>query len=212
MDFKTKALCINAADYGESGKLLTLISAENGKIAAAARSVKTPKSKLRMCAEPLCCGEYIIARKGNANLIIGCSIEENFFNCWSDLGKYTAAQIVCEILDKITITGADCKQELQLALYTLSAICYAQTSPYIIAAWYLSKVLVLLGVDIAETEVPQKTGGIIAAMDGMDAAELDSLDITQGELHEILKYLNLLLRNNLSARINSLAEALKHNY
>jgi len=209
MDFKTRALCIDATGYGEGDKLLTLVGVENGKMVARARSVKTPKSKLRMCAEVLCCGEYIINRSRNTNLVVGCSIEENFFACWSDLGKYTAAQIICETLNKITIEGVECRDELSLALRALGTVCYAETSPYIIAAWYLSGILRLLGVDIEDTEVPAKQKAFIASLHGMEPADLDSLDITQNELYEALKYLNLLLRNNLSARINSLSEALK---
>lgn len=209
MDFKTKALCIGSTDYGEGDKLLTLVSVENGKMGARVRSVKSPKSKLRMCAEVLCCGEYIINRKSAANLVIGCSIEENFFACWSDLAKYTASQIVCEVLDKVTVEGAECGQELSLALRALGTICYAETSPYIIAVWYLAAMLKNLGVDIEETEVPDKYKDFIASLDGIEPGELDSLDITQGELREVLKYLNLLLRNELSCKINALSEALK---
>lgn len=210
MDFKTRALCVGAADYGESDKLLTLVSIEKGKMVARIRSVKSPKSKLRMCAEVLCCGEYIISAKGAYNLVIGCSIEENFFSCWSDLGKYTASQIVCEVLDKVTFEGIDCTQELSLALRTISTICYAETSPYIVVCWYLAGIAKILGIDIRETEVPQKD--FIASLDIMEPVDLDALDITQNELREALKYLNLLLKNVLNTKINSLTQALKQSF
>lgn len=209
MDFKTRALCVSASDFGEGDKLLTLVGAEYGKMVAKARSVKTPKSKLRMCAEVFCYGEYIINRRGRANLVIGCSIEQSFFDCWGDLGRYTAAQIICEILDKITVEGADCKKELSLALTALAAVSRAETSPYIIAAWYLSRVLLVIGRDIEDSAAPQRQKTLITSLADMEVTDLDSLDITKGELREALGYLNLVLRDELSARINSLAEALK---
>jgi len=212
MDFKTRALCIGASDYGEGDKLLTLVSVESGKMTVRARSVKKPEAKLRMCAEVLCCGEYIINRsaRGGYGMVIGCSIEDNFFDCWGDLGKYTAAQIVCETMDKVTMEGNECEQELSLALRALTTIAYGELSPYITAAWYLASLLRIMGVDASDNEMPEARKTFIAALAALEPLELDSIDISISDLRETLIYLNLIFRNALSCKINALSEALRN--
>ena len=188
MDFKTRALCIGASDYGEGDKLLTLVSVEYGKMTVRARSVKKPQSKLRTSAEVLCCGEYIVTRssKGGYGTVIGCSVEDNFFACWEDLTKYTAAQIVCETLDKVTIEGNECKEELALALRALTTVTYGELSPFLTAAWYLASLLRVMGIDANDTEMPDARKTFLAALANLEPLELDSVDISLSDLRETL--------------------------
>lgn len=61
MEIKVNALMLRAADYGENDKILTLLTAEYGKISAAIKGVKKPSAKLKFAAQPFCFAEYILA-------------------------------------------------------------------------------------------------------------------------------------------------------
>ena len=58
MEWKADALLLRAADYGESDKMVTLLTADRGKIGAALKGVKKAGAKLRFAAQPFCFAEY----------------------------------------------------------------------------------------------------------------------------------------------------------
>ena len=148
MEIKTKALCVTATDYGEKDRLLVLVTPEYGKIVARIRSVRTPNSKLKVCASPLCFGEYILNSKAGHYTVIGVSPENNFFGCWSDVDKNCAAGTVTEALDKFTENGVSAAGELALALEALYHIDCGDGYPYVYSAAFLLKLMPHLGIDV----------------------------------------------------------------
>ena len=65
MEIKVNALMIRATDYGENDKILTLLTAERGKISAGIKGVKKAGAKLKFDAQPFCMAEYVLACRGN---------------------------------------------------------------------------------------------------------------------------------------------------
>ena len=61
---KVNALMLRAADYGENDKILTLLTAELGKISAGIKGVKKAGAKLKFAAQPFCFAEYILSKRG----------------------------------------------------------------------------------------------------------------------------------------------------
>ena len=55
---------IRAVDYGENDKILTLLSAERGKISAGIKGVKKAGAKLKFAAQPFCLAEYVLTGRG----------------------------------------------------------------------------------------------------------------------------------------------------
>ena len=54
MEEKLNALCVRVVDYKDNDRLITLCTAEKGKILVKATGVKNPKAKLKFAASPLC--------------------------------------------------------------------------------------------------------------------------------------------------------------
>ena len=57
MDFKSDALLIKSCDYGESDKIITLLTADRGKLTAGMKGVRKAGAKLRFAAQPFCFAE-----------------------------------------------------------------------------------------------------------------------------------------------------------
>lgn len=209
MDSKVKALCLRATDYGETGKILTLATLSNGKITANVRAVRSEKSKLKMCASPLCMGEYLLNSKGNRNIVTGCTIEDSFFNCWGSVERYASAQVILEITDKITYENIACEDEFMLAVKAITAVNYGETTPYIYLAWYLSNILLHIGVDIDEFEIPDNVRILLRGLQKQEIFYLETLEIDSAMMLQIISYLHMILRSSLSEKINSFAELLK---
>lgn len=209
-ELKTQALCLRSADYGDANKIITLFSADMGKLSARVRSVKNPKSKLKQCAMPLCFGEYILVKSGDFYTVAGCTVEESFFNSWSDVHKYSSAQIVLEALDKLSEQGAPEPQNLVNAVRALEQINYSEITPYIYATAFLVNLLPQQGINIdEEEELPRKVAHILSAYRNASVDELETLELTLNDIIQGLAYVNLIYRERLNEKFNSVNEAVK---
>ena len=97
MEIKTEAIVLQAIDYKDNDKLLTLFSPELGKITAGIRGVKKPKARLSFASQPFCFAEYILAEKGGRYTVTGAYLHESFFELRTDLTRFYAACAGAEI-------------------------------------------------------------------------------------------------------------------
>ena len=97
MDVKTEAIVLQAIDYKDNDKLLTLFSPTLGKITAGIRGVKKPKAKLAFSAQPFCFAEYILAEKGGRYTVTNAYLHESFFSLRTDIDRFYAACAAAEI-------------------------------------------------------------------------------------------------------------------
>lgn len=97
MDVKTEAIVLQAIDYKDNDKLLTLFSPTLGKITAGIRGVKKPKAKLAFSAQPFCFAEYVLAEKGGRYSVTNAYLHESFFSLRTDINRFYAACAAAEI-------------------------------------------------------------------------------------------------------------------
>ncbi|MBQ8322955.1 MAG: DNA repair protein RecO [Clostridia bacterium] len=107
MEVKTEAIVLQAIDYKDNDKLLTLFSPTLGKITAGIRGVKKPKAKLSFAAQPFCFAEYILAEKGGRYTVTNAYLHESFFSLRSDITRFYAACAAAEICREISMENED---------------------------------------------------------------------------------------------------------
>ncbi len=103
MDVKTEAIVLQAIDYKDNDKLLTLFSPTLGKITAGIRGVKKPKAKLAFAAQPFCFAEYVLAEKGGRYTVTSAYLHESFFDLRVDVTRFYAACAAAEICRHISV-------------------------------------------------------------------------------------------------------------
>lgn len=123
MEFKTDALLLRATDYGESDKVITLLTADGGKLTAGMKGVKKAGAKLRFAAQPFCFAEYVFSAKGGRNTVISASLYDGFYPLCEDVVKFYAAACVSEISDKLVMEGMESGVFLVAAVTALEEIC-----------------------------------------------------------------------------------------
>ena len=123
MELKINALMLRAADYNENDKILTLLSAEHGKITAGIKGVKKPAAKLKFAAQPFCFAEYVLAKRGDKYTVINCSELESFYDLRTDINKFYAACAAVEGASAVTYEGSECSPVLYECVKALSAMC-----------------------------------------------------------------------------------------
>ena len=101
MEIKTTAFVLACTDYKENDKLLTLFSAERGKMTAALRGAKKPTAKLKFAAQPFLLGEFILAEKNGFFTVTGASAIDAFYALRADVEKFYAASCMAETLRRV---------------------------------------------------------------------------------------------------------------
>lgn len=105
--YKTQAIILNASDYSESSRLLSLLTPDEGRVRLIAKGVRGAKSKFRGSVEPLSRIEVRFSLKDPHGL--GTLIESRLLNpaeyLRNDLSKYVLASVMVELIDRTTHAG-----------------------------------------------------------------------------------------------------------
>lgn len=128
MEIKVNALTLRVIDYNENDKILTLLSAEKGKITAGIKGVKKAGAKLKFAAQPFCFAEYILAMRGERYTVIGASENESFYDLRTDINKFYAASSVCEVASALTYESNEHKEMFYLSVNALTEMCTGDES------------------------------------------------------------------------------------
>ena len=127
-NLKVNALMLRAVDYLENDKILTLLTAERGKITAGIKGVKKAGAKLRFAAQPFCFAEYILAERAGRYTVTQVSECESFYELRTDVNKFYAASAVCETALALTYEGETSAELFSDCVKTLSAMCQGDES------------------------------------------------------------------------------------
>lgn len=122
MDKKVKAIVTRAVPYREADLILTLVSLEEGKLTASAKSCLKPGAKLRYAAAPMNFGEYMLSGKGDRYIVTDCVQYDSFSPITADIDKYYAA---CLILEMLAMLSPEAQPSLFLhSVNELKAMAY----------------------------------------------------------------------------------------
>ena len=123
-EIKTEAICLRSVEYGESDRIITLLTDEWGKLAVRAKGVSSPKSKLRHAAVPFSFGEYILAVKGEYYTLKSFDYKDAFTAISDNLTRYFCGAAALEVADKLTEEQVSVSTELARLLRLLLTLCY----------------------------------------------------------------------------------------
>ncbi len=152
MEKKVNAIVLRAVDYGEYDKMLTLLSAEEGKISAGIKGVRKSGAKLRFSAQPFCLCEYVLTNRGGRNTVISASQIESFYDVRGDILKLYAASAACECADLLSMEGYESCDLFSLTVKALGDIC--RESELLVLVNYIKEALSLSGYAISVGSCP----------------------------------------------------------
>ncbi len=127
------ALVLRAVDYLENDKILTLLTAERGKLTAGIKGVKKAGAKLKFAAQPFCLAEYILAERSGRFTVIQASECESYYDLRTDITRYYAACTVCEAALALSYEGGEDGDGLFVdCVNALSQLCVRDPSAVLI--------------------------------------------------------------------------------
>lgn len=123
MEFTEDALVIRTANYGESDRMVTLLSAGRGKFGAAMKGVRKAGAKLNFAAQPFCFAEYTVAERAGRKTVISASLYDGFYSLREDMKTYYSAICVLEGCDALLPEELPSEGMLVSAVSALKKLC-----------------------------------------------------------------------------------------
>lgn len=147
MDTKVKGLVIKCRDYNEADRLLTILSAERGKIYVRGKSVKKQSSKLKGFCQNFCFADYELQETKSGFILTGAKSIDFFFELSKNYDKYTYACAILEILDKICRENISYASLLIDSLKSLRLLNYYDISPVLVLDKFILSLLENEGIN-----------------------------------------------------------------
>lgn len=115
-------LILRELAVGESDKLLTVLTAEEGRLSLLAKGARSPKSALRSVCYPFQYVNFEYYEKNDRRWVSGGSVNDSFFGVSSDLEGASLAAYLCQIAEEITGEGVPAPEILRVILNSLYLI------------------------------------------------------------------------------------------
>lgn len=127
-EIKLKGIVINATDYKDSDKLVTIFSAEKGLIKARVRGVKKNKAKLAFAVQPFAFVEFMLSARDGFYTVINATSIDQFYNITADFDDYIFMLACLEIVQKTVKENENPVELFLLLLNALKLVSYENVS------------------------------------------------------------------------------------
>lgn len=134
-DLRTRAIVLRRTNYGETDRILNLLTPE-GKISVLAKGVRKEKSKLAGSVELFTISDIVIHqhRSGGLSILTSARMLRFFSNIISDLSIIELASECLRRVEK-TSESADSPDYFDITEQTLSAL-HRSLDPRLVRAWF----------------------------------------------------------------------------
>ena len=101
--YRTEAVVIRRSDFGEADRLLTLFSADRGKVRAIGKGARKPQSRKTGHVELFMRSKFLIAEGRDLDIVTQAEMVEAYSALRDDLLRATYASYAVELLDRFTV-------------------------------------------------------------------------------------------------------------
>lgn len=124
MIYKTSGVVIRTCDFGEADRIITLFTADFGKLKAVVKGVRKTKSRYGSAAELLTYDKVFLFGRPGHDLyrLTQCQILQPFKHLKSDLNKLSCGACLAELVDNLTPDHEKSDEIFQLLLTSLAMI------------------------------------------------------------------------------------------
>ncbi|MCD8200746.1 MAG: DNA repair protein RecO [Clostridia bacterium] len=152
MEVKVNAAVLRATDYGENDRILTLLSAEEGKITATAKGVKKAGAKLKFAAQPFVFCEYVLTSSKGRYIVTSAAERESFYDIREDIVRFYAASAASELTESLSVEEYPSGEILAAYLRCLEGICTKDPSSELVR--YLLRLFAMAGLAVEAGDCP----------------------------------------------------------
>ncbi|WAM34887.1 DNA repair protein RecO [Caldicellulosiruptor morganii] len=116
---KARGIVLKDINFEESSKILTILTAEIGKIQALSKNCRRTLSPLSACSQPLIYSEFVLTKTKDVYSISSASVIESFFDLTHDVGLTIYSSYLIELVDNFIELEQKNEDVLRLLLNSL---------------------------------------------------------------------------------------------
>ncbi|MBP6017000.1 MAG: DNA repair protein RecO [Candidatus Promineofilum sp.] len=134
--YRTEAVVIRRSDFGEADRLLTLFSADRGKLRAIGKGARKPQSRKTGHVELFMCSKFLIAEGRDLDIVTQAEMVEGYSALRDDLVRATYASYAVELLDRFTVDDDPHRDIYDLLVAVLGWLSAAPADELLLPARY----------------------------------------------------------------------------
>ena len=174
MHLTTKGLVLREVNYKESDKILTVLTAEEGKLTVSARGCRKKGSAIAAASQLLVWSEFTLYEYQGRWAVKEATTERQFTGVRSDLDKLSLASYFAEVTEALAEEGQPEPGLLSLTLNSLHALEKLNLPPALIKTAFEWKAMALAGYE------PMADG---CAVCGKAEPEEPRINLSAGVIH-----------------------------
>jgi DNA repair protein RecO (recombination protein O) len=101
--YRAEAIVLKTIDFGETDRILTLLTRHFGKVSVVAKGIRKPTSRLAGHAEPLTHATYQLARGRNLDVLTGAESRALYRALREDLHGIVSGWYIAELADRFAL-------------------------------------------------------------------------------------------------------------
>ena len=144
MDIRKQGIVIRTTDVGETDRLVTLLTPDEGLLTLRAKGCRSAKSKLRYATQPMCFGHFLLAPSKVGYILTGCDSVDSFASIGADLTKFYVASVVLDAAAHLAREGQGDATLFVTVLQALKEVAYHQ-NPLHVGVVFLLQALSVSG-------------------------------------------------------------------
>jgi DNA repair protein RecO (recombination protein O) len=143
--YQTDAIVLRRLDYGEADRIVTLLTREHGKFKAIAKGARRSKARNGSALDLFSRSRMMLAKGRNLDVVAQVERNGDVRNISGDLKRTAYASLVAEVVDKVVEDRHPVGDIFELVVATLGRLNTPERSGRADTAWFLMRVLDLLG-------------------------------------------------------------------
>jgi len=118
-----RGLVLRSTDISDNDKLLTVLSAEYGKISICAKGARSLKSKYMAVSQQFAYADFTYTERGGYRWLKDASLVESFFSVRRDISRLALACYIASVGEQLALEHTEDIPLLRLLLNTLYLLC-----------------------------------------------------------------------------------------
>lgn len=143
--YQADAIVLRRLDYGEADRILTLLTREHGKLSAIAKGSRRAKARAANGLDLFGRSRMMLAKGHNLDVVAQAERRGDVRNISGDLHRTAYACLVAEVADKVLEERHPVDDVFDLVVTTIDRLNVPNRSPRAESAWFLMRILDLLG-------------------------------------------------------------------
>ena len=152
--YQADAVVLRRLDYGEADRILTLLTREHGKLSAIAKGSRRAKARAANGLDLFARAQMMLAKGHNLDVVAQAQRRGDVRNISGDLQRTAYACLVAEVADKVLEERHPVDDVFELVVTTIERLNAPQRSARVESAWFVMRILDLLGYQPQLSDCP----------------------------------------------------------